>query len=335
MPAPISYRPRTLLAYLLLCSLGWFSPFLAQAGVTCTASASDVNFPDVKPWQATPAQMGSITVRCKSDVRDFAVQKVNVCLAIGTGAGSSSWDPRQMVQSVGSARLDYQIYKADGSFFGSPYQPTPAQIRDVIVPRNGNSTAPIVVNMQVVLPAQASSAIPPGQYMGNYSGNGTLMAVSAPVSERATPSDCSDDKNNAGIFPFAVTATIPKFCALVPIDNMVFENVAGFGDTERNAGTSIGVRCTHTTAYSVSLTPSNGNAAGKGALKLVGSSDTVAYSLFRDAARTVPWGNTSGNAVSSTGNGTIQRFSVHGQVPANLDATPGDYRDSVQVTVTY
>ena len=262
-------------------------------------------------------------------------QKVNVCLGIGTGARSRSWVPRQMLQRGGKTRLDYQIYKSDGSIFGSPYQPTPAQVKDVTVPANGGSTGPIVVNMQVVLPAQAASAIPPGQYIGDFAGSGTLTAVSAPVTGNATPADCSKQKRSVDIFPFVVKATIPKFCALVPIDNMVFENVAGFGDTERNAGTSIGVRCTHTTAYSVSLTPSNGNAAGKGALKLVGSSDTVAYSLFRDAARTVPWGNTSGNAVSSTGNGTIQRFSVHGQVPANLDATPGDYRDSVQVTVTY
>jgi spore coat protein U-like protein len=60
------------------------------------------------------------------------------------------------------------------------------------------------------------------------------------------------------------------------------------------------------------------------------------YGLFRDAARSLSWGELGdGAAQPGTGSGAAQSFTVYGRVPAQATPPPGIYSDTIIVTITY
>ena len=69
------------------------------------------------------------------------------------------------------------------------------------------------------------------------------------------------------------------------------------------------------------------------------------YNLYRDAARTLIWGNGSGGTSLITGtlavgpgvgNGTKSAtYTVYGRTPALQDAAPGSYADAITLTLTF
>jgi spore coat protein U-like protein len=71
-----------------------------------------------------------------------------------------------------------------------------------------------------------------------------------------------------------------------------------------------------------------------------GSGDFLNYNLFRDVSRTSVWGFSSGvdtmsRQLSIANNSTATAsFTIYARVPAQQDVTIGNYRDSVQITVT-
>ena len=65
-------------------------------------------------------------------------------------------------------------------------------------------------------------------------------------------------------------------------------------------------------------------------------SETISYQLYRDAARTLVWGNTlNTDTKGGTGAGTTQNHDVFGRVPAQTTPSPGTYTDTIVVTVEY
>lgn len=313
----------------------------ANAEVSCSATMNDAAFNNIVPWQGSTSTSGSVRVTCSSDFWDWYLgnRKVNACLSIGTGSVSNSWNPRQLGLngSPTFGLINFQIYDQFGTFVGSPSQPSPILLSNILVPGFGGSSSTVVVPLQFTIPMQSStSSISSGTYSSNFNGNNAMVTVSPSVSSNSTPSNCSNLTNASGTFPFTVSGTVQPFCQVLTSDPMKFADVAGFGDTQRDAATDIRVQCTNLASYKINLTPSNNSTSGVGALKYVaGGSETVAYSLFQDAGRTIPWGNQTNNNKAGTGNGAVQNQTVYGRVPANLNATPGAYSDSVQVTVTY
>ena len=97
---------------------------------------------------------------------------------------------------------------------------------------------------------------------------------------------------------------------------------------------TITVTCTNLAPYNVGL---NGGVSGSvTARTMLNGTTPVNYSLFRDSARTLNWGNTVGtDTVSGTGNGTAQSLTVYGQVPASQFVTPGSYADTITATISY
>ena len=68
--------------------------------------------------------------------------------------------------------------------------------------------------------------------------------------------------------------------------------------------------------------------------------ETIAYDLYRDPARTLPWGDARGQSpsddtVRGTGTGAIQSLTVYGRVPSQADAPVGHYSDTVVVTLVF
>ena len=99
---------------------------------------------------------------------------------------------------------------------------------------------------------------------------------------------------------------------------------------------TIQVQCTNTTPYNIGL-DGGSVAASVSARQMVGpASAKINYGLFRDAARTLNWGNTIGtDTLSAIATGAAITHTVYGRVPAQTTPAAGSYADTVTVTVTY
>jgi len=132
---------------------------------------------------------------------------------------------------------------------------------------------------------------------------------------------------------FNVTATVVATCT-VSATNVAFGN---YGSTQLDSTGAVSIACTNLAPYTIELDAGAGSGATVAARKMTGpSSQTLGYSLYQDASRTLLWGTTAGsNSVAGTGNGATQSLTVYGRVPATQYPTAGSYTDTVTVTVTY
>ena len=135
---------------------------------------------------------------------------------------------------------------------------------------------------------------------------------------------------------FNVTLTLQAECRLTSTSNVAF-GTAGVITTPLTATGSVAVQCTNTTPFNVGLNAGTGSGATVTNRLMTGGAATIGYALYRDAGRTLNWGNTVGtDTLSGTGTGQAQTLTVYGTVPVPTTLpAPGNYSDTVQVTVTY
>ncbi|CAN7303121.1 Csu type fimbrial protein [Bosea sp. LjRoot237] len=133
---------------------------------------------------------------------------------------------------------------------------------------------------------------------------------------------------------FQVQINIQAACTIASATDMNFGNV-GVLSTNIDSTSTITVQCTATTPYNIGLNAGlNGGAVTT--RQMSGAGGTVNYSLFRDPARTLNWGETIGTDTSvGTGSGSTQAYTVYGRVSAQATPSPALYTDTITVTVTY
>jgi len=131
-----------------------------------------------------------------------------------------------------------------------------------------------------------------------------------------------------------VNATVAAACSFGNITSVNFGNYTG---VVNNATGGIEVNCTNGTTYTISLGPGTFSGATTTTRRMTGTpSGNLAYALYRDAARTLNWGNVIGtDTVAGTGTGGIQPYTVYGQIVAGLTPVAGSYNDTVLITITY
>jgi spore coat protein U-like protein len=106
------------------------------------------------------------------------------------------------------------------------------------------------------------------------------------------------------------------------------------GNTDAQA--TLSIQCSPSLPYTVSVDGGSSGATDPTQRKMSLAGATVTYGLYRDAVRTLPWGNTVGtNTTSGTGTGVTQSQTVYGRMAAQSTPKPGSYTDSVVVTVGY
>ncbi|MGX1785509.1 Csu type fimbrial protein [Bosea sp. NPDC055332] len=133
---------------------------------------------------------------------------------------------------------------------------------------------------------------------------------------------------------FQVQINIQAACTIASATDMNFGNVGVLAASVDSTST-ITVQCTATTPYSISLNAGlhGGSVTTR---QMNGAGGAVNYSLSRDPARTLNWGETIGtDTIAGTGAGTAQAFTVYGRVPAQATPSPALYTDTITVTVTY
>jgi spore coat protein U-like protein len=153
-----------------------------------------------------------------------------------------------------------------------------------------------------------------------------LVASSTAPLQAATPITTS----------FTVSITINPECKIISASNINFGTLT-FITTNIDVDGSIVVQCTNSTSYNIGLNAGTGASATVANRLMTGPSNTtVAYSLYRDAAHTLVWGNTpASDTLAGTGTGSNQTYPVYGRVAAQSAAAPGAYTDTITVALNY
>jgi spore coat protein U-like protein len=148
-----------------------------------------------------------------------------------------------------------------------------------------------------------------------------------------TPS-CASQTTLLGTFTFSVTATVVSSCT-VTATTLNFGTTSFF--TANIDGTStVSVTCTSSTPYHVRLDGGLAAATDPTQRKMTLGANTVTYGLYRDSARSLPWGNTDGsNTVDATGTASAIGHTVYGRIAPQASQPPGTYTDTVVTVVSF
>lgn len=115
------------------------------------------------------------------------------------------------------------------------------------------------------------------------------------------------------------------------------------GQGSASASTTLAVRCTKGSPFSVALDAGIGGGSVSQRLMSMGTS-RLQYNLYTSGAHTTVWGDGTQSTATVKGigrglmGGAAITQTVYGQIPdapANVDLAPGVYRDTITVTVTY
>ena len=155
----------------------------------------------------------------------------------------------------------------------------------------------------------------------------------------ATPSNGTDATKT-----LTVTATINASCAVSANATLAFGVYDPTSGTDNDNSTSVSFKCTKGSIFDIGL----GGTVGSRAMTSASTGDTLSYELYRDAARTLTWGNTqdtnttnADDSADTTGNGitagaTAQTRTVYGRIVAGLDkSAASDYTNTVAITIYY
>jgi spore coat protein U-like protein len=156
---------------------------------------------------------------------------------------------------------------------------------------------------------------------------GVLLAL-AGAAQAATKSDS-----------FQVSATVSKNC-IIDAPNLILGDFDGTNDLTANS--TISVRCTSGTTYTVDLSAGSSASYTARKLVLVNGTDVLNYNLYTSVAHTTVWGDGTGSTGRGSGTGvgmaTAQTLTVYGQLLASDNAGPvaaGSYLDDLVATITY
>jgi spore coat protein U-like protein len=136
-----------------------------------------------------------------------------------------------------------------------------------------------------------------------------------------------------GTYTDTVDSATTHFTLTVSANPLSFGNYSG---AVVDSTTTLSVTCTDTIPYDVGLSAGTGTGATVTSRKMTGPAGALLnYSLFSNSGYSTNWGNAAGSWLAGTGTGAAQTLTVYGQVPANQHPTPGNYTDTIVVTVNY
>jgi spore coat protein U-like protein len=274
---------------------------------SCSASSTGLTFPNYDLLgQAQQTGTGTITVQCTGTGTDT----IHVALSAGN-SGSGTCTTRKM--ELSSSALTYNIYQ--DSALSTVWCSGSAKRLAVSITFPSKTTAE-TVNQNVTMYAEvtAGQSVAPGTYTDTptatvYWTGGNSTASNVAVQDYA-PSACS-----------------------VSVSALGFGNYTG---AVIQAQTTVTATCSLTSPYTIAL---GGGSYLNGVQRRMGDTlgDYIPYALYSNSTRTTAWGDGSalGATVAGTGTGVAQNYPVYGSTGAQSATPPGNYADSVVVTVSY
>lgn len=284
---------------------------------SCTASFSNVAFGliDVLPG----AQFDSAGTLSASCTGITGSRRVLLCFDLNSGSFPYSGAWRQM--GAGANRLLFNMYSDPGR--SNVWNTTTAGLISVVLSR----TAPSAVVSTYARVPGGQQTVPPGSYTT------TMTSLGGGIVYTGTSPGCGSVARTAS-FNFNVSATVTPACT-VSASNMVFNNISFF-KTNLDATSAISVTCTSGTPYHVRLDGGTTGATDPTQRKMSSGANQVIYGLYRDSARSLPWGSTDGvNTATGTGTATAFGHTVYGRIPPQPSVPPATYMDTIVVTVAF
>ncbi len=295
------------------------------------SGAFGLNFGPVTP--AGKASSSSVSYTCAPDYSGAGnTYYYQLCLYLEPGAWSIG-QPQRRMSNYHNAFLDYDLF-AD-----------PAHTQ----PLGGLGTFPVYRIVLEVAPgtpetrhAQIYGRVYPGQSvpaLASFQEQGIIGILRWRYDTAGFPQveDCTTGGAGGGAAGFnssGVLATFENTCTINAGD-LDFGRAA---PSERGAQAQADIRlqCPPDTVWRIGL--DSGQHAVGGERRMAGSpGEFLVYELYRDSGRTMRWGDVGGEmqAGQTNAQGAPVEITVYGRVPAQPDALPGAYRDSVVATVYY
>jgi spore coat protein U-like protein len=326
---------KRLACLLILLLMACFSQ-RAEAAINCTTSGT-MNFAtiDVLSGTASAVQPATFTISCTGANPNTVV--ASICVSLGAGS-STTWPPREMVS--GANKLRFEVYKdaaltsVMGAWpaFAAPYSASTTGLL-VNIPITSGAGSGTFTLYGVVLGSQQSA--PQGTYTSSFiDASSTMTAFQSPNAN--TVQTCSANGGGGQQSPLSITATamVSPNCS-ISATNLNFGTLTNLS-APTDATSSISVTCALGLPYFVSLSGGLTNATDPTARKMTSGPKTLTYGLYRDAQRSLPWGDTSNvNTLSGTGTASPQTLTVYGRIPGQQYPTPGTYTDTISATIVY
>lgn len=262
-----------------------------------------------------------------------APQPLNALLCISMGSGPAGDYSTRYLEYRGE-KLAFNLYK-DASLanvWGSiDAGGSPSGVAVILsLPAHAGRTATIEVYGGIATAGQTGK--PEGWYDTSYIGNWPVK-ISYMEHSPGTQVDCNNSFTGVDTTTFYIQAIVSSDCRIEGTSAMDFGTVPGSLDRNLDSQATVTVTC-NGTAYRVGL--SNGLHAHGNRRRMRGPGGYVDYELYRDANRTMRWGNSLWHdGVAQTGNGVPQTLPVYGRVPKQDISADGAYSDTITVTVDY
>ncbi|WP_299313639.1 spore coat protein U domain-containing protein [uncultured Halomonas sp.] len=318
-------------------------PLPAQAVTTCSASMTDVTFGASDPFTGWSDVTATISYQCGTGtVSVTGAVRAKLCFSIGSGSqGTGSILPRRMTHN--GSELQFNLYQDSAYSLVWPDtlvgpERVEVELSYTIVLLGGQGSGSVTVHGRVG-PDQTGAI--PGSYSNEFSGvdvemqykaNQPLLLGSAPWPESCTETGLYSGTDN---FPFTATATVEAACnPSFAVEDLDF-GTQGLLNAAIDTTAIVAPQCTNTTPYQIGL--DNGQHAADNTRRMHnGAGRYVEYELYRDAARSLRWGDIlDTDTLAGTGTGSAQAQPIYGRVAPQITPPQGTYSDTVTVTIYY
>ena len=275
---------------------------------TCTVSMPTIAFGSVNVLAGAAINTTTtVSVTCSGGTS--AGQRV--CISIGAGSANDATSRQLTGPSSTKSRFNLYTNSTHTTLWGS-WQ-TGYDTAGVQLDTAQNSTTNATVYAQFFGSQQTALV---GSYSSTFTANPYIQyGIKGSTSSSAT-------------------ATVVSSCN-VSATNINFGSI-GLLTGNTDATGTLTIQCNSTLPYTVSLNGGISGATDPTQRKMAFSSTNIIYGLYRDSARSLPWGATVGtNTASGTGTGASQNLTVYGRIAPQATPKPGAYTDTIVVTVGY
>lgn len=335
----------------LLAATGWLAPLPAFAAGTsnwnCNVRADAPQTLVLKgaDFARPTTDRRMVDLECSFNPTMPGPSQVTLCIAAPYGANGGG-PARALRRRGGTETIGYRLSAQPGNvasalpFPISALMPTPQPLYTATIEHGDAGTMAYRLEFALLTEIQglAGRILPEGEY------GDTLTGLSTSIHEGR---DCGfllwgPPMDSLGsIAELAPTLTVPAACSISVANAINFGLVPSTATAIRDAG-ALAVQCSPGTRYLLELGDGNDPAGGTRRMGLLGPTGqgirNLAYELLKpDGTR---WAGTAtkvpGSPFAGTGDGTVQAIVVTGQIPAGTPLPmPGEYRDSVIVTLDY
>ncbi len=293
----------------------------------CTVTAADLQFGNIDVTANTTIDT---TTRVIATCTGHVGQTVRVCPDLGAGSGGadSGLNPRFLASGANPLAFNLFANAARTAIWGSANEPgTTVPAIDVVIGSNGTGRAGKTLFARVL---NGQHTMPIGGYV-TVLGGGEASARFAYGT--TTPCEAIGSALRH-TFTLAAQAQVVPRCTIGTTD--LDFGQTGLLNAPRDATNRLSIVCTSGAPYVIGLDGGTIGTNDPTRRRMISGNQSILYGLYRDQARTLPWGAMQGtDTMGAVGTGTTQRFTVFGRVPSQTTPSPGLYADTVVVTVTY